>query len=430
MNNLVPVLLPRLEAHRLPGIHGRPDEIHPFYEGYSLANVPGSICRWLGIPDFSEPLAPEIHDLHRQKYRHIILLVVDGLGLNTLEEAIRLSQHDPDYAAWGELAEEGVLAPLTSIVPSTTSAALTSLWTGTTPAEHGVVGFEVWLKEYGMIANMIYHSPASYLGDTDSLRKAGFDPERFVPVPTLGPHLAQNGVHPYGFQHRSIAYSSLSNMLLRGAEIYGYRSLSDLWITLNAMMEAHEDEKNFTWIYWGDLDEHSHRFGPGDPRVALELAGFSRQLGHFLRERRKKRRRGDTLLLITADHGHIHTPGNADFELRHHPGLMNCLVMVPSGEARLPFVYLRPGREQDFLGYLEATWPGQFPAVPAEQAIRAGLFGTRGIYERLPDRVGDMVVIPQNGAYWWFSSRDNLLLGRHGGLSKTEMLIPLLSVVL
>jgi len=103
--------------------------------------------------------------------------------------------------------------------------------------------------------------------------------------------------------------------------------------------------------------------------------------------------------------------------------------MVPSGEARLPYVYLRPGREQEFLGYLEAAWPGQFPAVPAERAIRAGLFGQRGIYDKLPNRVGDMIVIPQNGAYWWFGARDNPLLGRHGGLSRTEMIIPLFSVV-
>ncbi len=430
MQNLVPVLLPRLEAHRLGDLNAGPDAVYPFYDGYSLVNIPGSICRWLGAPAFGQTLAADILDLYQQDYRQVILLVVDGMGLNTLEGAIRQAQQEPDLAVWGEMAAEGTLAPLTSIVPSTTTAALTSLWSGSTPAEHGVVGYEVWLKEYSLIANMIYHTPASFTGDIDSLRKTGFDPETFLPVPVLGTFLARNGVKSYAFQHRSIAFSGLSTMLLRGTEIYAYRSLSDLWVTLDAMLDTRADERNYTYIYWGDLDEHSHRFGPADPRVALELAGFSRQLGHFMRARKKKSGRGDTLLLITADHGHIHTPPDASFELRHHPELMDCLVMTPSGEARLPYVYLRPGREQDFLGYLEATWPGQFPAVPAEQAIQAGLFGHRGVYEKLPNRVGDWIVFPQNGAYWWFGSRDNLLLGRHGGLSRTEMLIPLFSVVL
>lgn len=432
MKNLVPDLLPRLTARRLPGIPMGPDTFFPAYDGYSLCNVPGSICRWLGAPGFGEPLAPEILRAYRNQYRHVILLVVDGMGLNTLEEAFRLAQNNADYAVWGEMAEqnEAVLSPLTSITPSTTSAAITSFWTGATPAQHGIVGFEVWLKEYGMIANMIFHSPASFMGETDSLTKAGFDPQTFLPTPVLGPHLLQNGVRPYAFQHRSIAYSGLSRMLQHGAEVYGFRSLSDLWVTISAMLDARPDEKNYTWIYWGDLDEHSHRFGPDDPRVAQEMVTFSRHLGYFIEQRKKKPTRGDTLLLISADHGHIYTPGNAHFELRNHPRLMDCLVMLPSGEARLPYAYLRPGRERDFLDYLEATWPGQFPSVSAQQAIEAGLFGTGEVYPRLADRVGDRVVLPQNGAYWWFSSRDNPLQGRHGGLSRTEMVIPLFSVVL
>ncbi len=429
MKNLTPDLLPRLEAHRLGDLNAGPGSVYPHYNGYSLVNIPGSICRWLGVPDLAEPLAPEIHDLRPGNFRHVILVVVDGMGLNMLEEALRQAQNDPDYGVWQEMGLEGALAPLTSIVPSTTSAALTSLWTGATPAEHGVVGFEVWLKEYNLIANMIFHSPASFRGDTDSLRRAGFDPETFLPVPTLGPHLTRHGVRPYAFQHRSIAYSGLSSMLLRGADVYGFYSLSDVWVTLSAMLDARPDEHNYAYIYWGDLDEHSHRFGPGDPRVGLELAGFSRQLGYFV-QGRKKTRRGDTLLLITADHGHIYTPVNLSFELRRHPQLMDCLVMTPSGEARLPYAYLRPGREADFLGYLEGAWPGQFRWVPSAQAIRAGLFGHREVYERLPDRVGDRIVFPQNGAYWWFGNRDNPLQGRHGGLSRTEMLVPLFSVVL
>ncbi|RPJ45289.1 MAG: hypothetical protein EHM21_09505, partial [Chloroflexi bacterium] len=273
MRNLAPALLPRLETRRLEGLDLGPGTIDPFYDGYSLVNLPASICHWLGAPAFGgPPLGVEILDLYQQSFQHVILLVVDGMGLNTLEEALRHSANDPNLAIWGEMAEDGALAPLTSIAPSTTAAALTSFWTGRTPAEHGVVGFEVWLKEYSMIANMIYHSPASFNGDFGSLRKTGFDPETFLPVPTFGPHLVRSGVRPYAFQHHSIAYSGLSTMLLRGAEVSPFRSLSDLWVSVNLLLDARPAERSYIYIYWGDLDEHSHRFGPGDSRVALELA--------------------------------------------------------------------------------------------------------------------------------------------------------------
>lgn len=429
MQNLLPDLLPRLEANRLE-INAGTDAFYPFYNGYSLANLPASILHWLDVPQFAGlPLAPEILGLYPHPFQHVILMVIDGMGLNTLLNTLEQAQSDPVYAAWGDLARDGVLAPMTSISPSTTAAALTTFWTGRTPAEHGIVGYEVYLKEYGMIANMILHCPASFSGDVGSLRRAGFNPDTFLPVPTLGPHLAQNGVKAFAFQHLSIARSGLSTMLLPGVEVVPYKSLGDLWVTLNGLMVSNEDSRTYTYIYWGDLDEHSHRFGPEDPRVALEFATFSQRLAYFVGEQRR-RARGDTLLIITADHGHIATPKRAEYEIRNHPQLIDCLVMLPSGEARLPFAYLRPGREARFLDYLEATWPGQFLAVPSGQAVAAGLFGSSGIYQRLPERVGDYVIIPQNGAYWWFGDRDNPLLGRHGGLSRTEMLVPFFAAVI
>lgn len=432
MQNLLPELLPRLEAYRLPGLDAGPQALYPAYHGYSIANLPASLCHWLGAPVArSQPLGPEILENWGSDLPHVIFLVVDGMGLDMLEYALEQARQRSSYAVWGELAgsDDTVLAPITSVVPSTTAAALTTFWSGCTPAEHAVLGYEVWLKEYGMIANMILHSPASYYGDVGSLQKAGFDPLTFLTVPTLGPHLVRQGVQPFVFQFHGIARSGLSTMLQKETNVIPYRSLSDLWATLNDVCEAHASERTYSYIYWGNLDEHAHRFGPQDERTEQELALFSLQLEGFVR-RRKARARRDTLLVITADHGHMYTPRRPEYELRSHPELLRCLTMMPSGEARLPYVFLRSGCEEQFLNYLESTWPGQFLPVPTDLAIQSGLFGSGGNSALLKDRVGDYVVFPQGDAYWWFGSRDNPLLGRHGGLSKTEMLVPFLATIL
>ena len=241
MPNLVPTLLPRLEAARLPGLDAGPKAVYPSYAGYSLANIPHSLCRWLGVPGFGiQPLAPEILDGYPGPFRHVVFLLVDGLGLNKLGQFLQAGKENERYALWNRLLGQGLLAPLTSIVPSTTTAALTTLWTGRTPAEHGVVGYEMWLKEYQMNANMILHAPASFQGDVGSLRRAGFDPETFLPVPTLGPHLAAHGVTTYAFQHMSIARSGLSTMLFPGVNVIPFRTLSDLWVSLPEGMDCHQ----------------------------------------------------------------------------------------------------------------------------------------------------------------------------------------------
>ena len=424
MPNRVAELLPRLEAQRLPGLESGNGILLPDYSATTLANLPASICRWLGAdPLGCPPLALQWRQLAvSEHYQHVILLVVDGLGLNLFK---RFWNSDP-WAGW---IQAGALAPLTSVVPSTTAAALTSLWTGCTPAEHGIIGFDLWLKEFGMVGNMIFHSPSAFGGETGSLRRAGFQPETFLPVPTLGAHLHQQDVKVFSFQHNAIARSGLSTMLLPEVETLGYRTLSDLWVTLASVQESLAGERSYTYVYYGDLDELSHRYGPDDERVLLEFSAFTHLLERFM-QKLGKQQRGDTLFLMVADHGQIYTPYIGKYELRNHPELMRHFAIQPTGEARLPYLFVRPGREQAVRDYIQQVWAGQFEMLPGEQVLQSGLLGREPVYARTYDRLGDWVVMPQGNAYWWFPERENPLLGRHGGLSQAEMVVPLLMLTI
>ncbi len=192
MPSFVSSLIPRIEANALVGLNAGPGSIYPSYDGLSLVNLPASICHWLGAPTFgARPLADEILSALPGKYRHVILLVVDGLGLQQLEQLSQPGQPGAPasgrFAFWKRLLDQSVLAPITSIAPSTTASALTSLWTGQPAASHGIMGYEMFMKEYGVIANMITHSVATFTGDTGGLRRAGFDPEIFPDRPDPRP---------------------------------------------------------------------------------------------------------------------------------------------------------------------------------------------------------------------------------------------------
>jgi hypothetical protein len=58
--------------------------------------------------------------------------------------------------------------------------------------------------------------------------------------------------------------------------------------------------------------------------------------------------------------------------------------------------------------------------------LAAGLFGKGPLNPQLESRLGDYIAIPDKGAYLWWKQGGNPLLGRHGGLSPEEMLIPLM----
>jgi hypothetical protein len=104
--------------------------------------------------------------------------------------------------------------------------------------------------------------------------------------------------------------------------------------------------------------------------------------------------------------------------------------MLPAGESRLAYAFLRPGREARFLEELEKHWSGRVRAFQAQQFLEAGMFGPRGMAASLPDRVGDLILSTQSDTSIWWANKENVLQGRHGGLSRTEMLVPLVSLVI
>jgi predicted AlkP superfamily pyrophosphatase or phosphodiesterase len=360
------------------------------------------------------------------QFQRVVLILVDSLGWRWLQ---RLPSLDSVCAnAWQRLQAGGQLTPITSVVPSTTAAALTSLWTGRTPFEHGVVGYEVFLKEYGLIANMITQGAAAYPKDFNGLARAGFQPEAFLLVQTLGQHLSAQQTAVNVLQQQAITHSGLTRMLMQGARVIPYRTPSDLWVTLEETLEHETNRRSYTFAYWGDLDDLSHKFGPHDLRVALEFASFCQGMARFV-ERLRQRSQGDTLLVLTADHGQISTPQNDLFEVRKFPNFTKCLSMLPSGENRFAYLFPRPGSEQQLEIAVQENWQDRFALISAQQLLEKGWLGSGSMHPQLLDRIGDRVLIPQDDAYLWWANQENTLRGRHGGLTEDEMLVPLLHMV-
>jgi len=425
MPDLTSKLLPRLQTHTLPGLDIGDNVIHPKYADQSILNIPSSVCRWMNVPELGAgPLTPEILSPLGNGIRRVILILMDALALHRLQGWMS----DGTAPIWQSLVDDGLLAPLTSVVPSTTNAALTTLWTGRSPAAHGIVGYEMWLKEYGMVANMISHAPMAFRGDTGGLERAGFEPEKFLNLPTLGSHLHTHGVAAHAFQHYAIANSGLSRMFLKDVDIHPFRTPTELWVNVRQLIESKPRERMYIWTYWGILDGLSHSYGPDDERAAAEFTSFSAAFEQFFLNRLSPEIRKDTLVILTADHGQIHTPIYPSYSLSNHPELTRQLHIMPTGENRLAYLFTRPGQRDAVIHYFESVWEGQFALISPEDAVDAGLFGPGNPHPDLRDRLGDLIVVAKDSAYLWWDKKEDFLLGRHGGLHPEDMLVPFLAV--
>jgi hypothetical protein len=433
--------LPSLLDHRIPGLPAGEGFVYPCYDGRSLLNVPDSLCHLLEAPGLrAGALAPELLEasgLEPGRDRRVVLVLLDALSLNRLRRWIA----GGSAPVWKRLVDAGQLVPLTSITPSTTSAAMCTLWTGRSPAEHGIAGYELWMKEYGVVVNTILHTPSSFRGDVGGLERAGFSAESYLPFPTLGTHLARHGIASTALVPLGILNSGLSRMVMHGVRQMGYSTLSDLWVNARRLVEDPfstgfelaaqgnpPEGKAYIYIYWSALDTFSHRYGPDDERTLAEFEAFSLAFERLFLEKLSPQARRETLLIFTADHGAAVTEPDPYYDLREHPNLLRRLHLLPTGEQRLTYLYIRPGQTEAVREYIERTWRNQFTLFDPLYALEAGLFGPGKPHPALPDRLGDLIAAAKGRAYCWWSSGENRLFGRHGGLSADEMLIPFLTV--
>ena len=421
MVDLTSKTLPLINKNRLNNLPLDDHLVMPHYEGFSLQNLPGTISQLLGGPGFASPaLDPLIYDALGGPYAKVVLVLVDALGYYLFREFL----DDDRGSVWARNFDQAVFSPLTSICPSTTASALTSLWTGLGAAEHGIVGYEMWSKTFGAVINNILHAPANSRFDVGGLSRFGFEPSTFMDRPLLGQHLAEHHVKTTSFMHSSIARSGLSQMHMRGVSIQTYMDEADLFVSLANYLNRKPKDREYIYVYYSDIDGLIHRYDAIDPRVKMQFDAFSNLFEEGFLQKLNRETAEDTLLILTADHGSIGTPPDDRYDLKYHPVLMSCLVMQPTSEGRLPVLHVKPGRLTEVQDYFERAWPEEFTLFDSSSVLESGLFGAGPFVEDIQDRLGDFVVIPRGGAYLWWASKTNVMAGRHGGLSATEMMIP------
>lgn len=428
MPDLSQEFIPRLQSARLGDLRSDQDFLLPDYQGGSILNLSRTICELFGIPGFgAQALRPEYLEPLRGStgvpIRRVIMVLVDALALHRFRQWFQ----DGTASVWAPLVERGFLGALTSVFPSTTSCCLPSIWSGLSPAEHAQVGYELYLKEYGTTANMITHAPFT-VGGVGSLEKAGFKPENALPGTTLGTHLTAHGIRPVAFQHYSIANSGLSRMFLRDLDIRSFGNAAELWIHVRNLLASTKGERLFTGVYWSQVDTLSHTYGPDHEQPQAEFAHFSQAFERFFLSQLPEGGYQDTLVLLVADHGQITTSKDPFYDLRNHPQLLRRLHMTPTGENRAAYFYVRPSQFGAVREYLDRTFMNQFVQMDPLYAVEQGLFGPGTPHERLADRLGDLLVLARQRAFLWWASKDNPIIGRHGGLHQEEMVVPLLGV--
>ncbi len=397
-----------------------PEFILPDYDGGTIANVPATIANWLEVPfDGLPPLRPELAGRFAP-VKHVVRIIIDGLGWNLISA---LQKMQPEF-----FSQATHIGKITSIFPSTTTAALSSLWTGLAAAQHGLVGMRILFPEIGTLGQMINLSP-TLTGEPEMLVAAGVNMETFLPGKGLGEQFAAAGVQSYALKGRNIVNSPLSQMHGRGlTKQFGIFTVADMFVQVRELLIAKADERLFISGYWPAVDTLSHIYGPFGAHVIAEAAAVIQQLDTLLLTPLRQDGRVDTLVCVLADHGQTETPMPDKLVIvDDHEVLRQGLLMIPAGDSRCSYLYTRHGRQAEVLDYLNSELAHALVAWPADEVLAHGLLGPRPHASQAAHRTGDIVVAMRDGYAITHAGAGKVtrsMSGRHGSLTTDEMEVP------
>lgn len=374
----------------------------PDYAGNGFVNLVASLVEACG----GAPRHPPLAGLPPRELRaaaNIVFVIVDGLGDRYLRENGVI-----DGGAGSLLAHRR--AAISAVFPSTTASAITTSFTGATPAEHGLTGWFTYFSEAGCVGAPL---PFQRRGERTALAA---DAGRLFVERSLFDALAVRGVV---VSWEKIIGSTYNLHHCGGAERLAYADLEGFLAQTVRAVKSGAGRK-LVYAYWPDFDALAHQHGVGSAEVRAHFGALDAAFGELL-----ARLAGtDTLLVLTADHGFLDCPKDEAVEL---PPELSAMLRFPlCGERRVAFCHVQD--QEAFVARARSHFEHRAEVRPSQELLDEGWFGPGRPHPRFAERIGDVALVMNGRATvkdWVPGEPRHLHLGNHGGTSDEEMFIPL-----
>ncbi|ELY88182.1 type I phosphodiesterase/nucleotide pyrophosphatase [Natrialba hulunbeirensis JCM 10989] len=421
----------------------------PAYDSYCVANVPETALSLLSHSSsdaFEHRLPESVFDgVDLDGIDTVVLFLLDGFGYEHWTRDYR------DHELLARITDQGTVTPLTSIYPSETAAAITTLQTGALPVEHGLLGWFQYLASADQVITTLPFLTTS--GEPLESAAPAADPDDLFDAEPVYSRAADEGIDSYAIQPEAYAESGYSRVSTAGAERIGYGDPAELAATIREVCESSGSGSEssatsartptYVYAYEPTIDAVSHVEGTTADRYQDELGTITTQLQQEFVAALESSVAERTLLLVTADHGLVDTVPSENIEMEaweDWPAIRESFRRDEHGEPRLPtgsprnaHFHVQPDRVADVRERLAAHLGDEAMIVTREEALERDLFGPSTPSSLFDSRCGDLLVIHRNrGLSWPLPGTDESAvgdqIGLHGGLTREEMLVPLAAV--
>lgn len=360
----------------------------PNYDDSILA-ITSSILKNYGI-DSPYPSMKDVDQELSKKYKNVFLWIIDGLGHYNLES---LYEPSDGIRKWE-------VRPISSIYPSTTAAATTVACSGLPPVSTGWIGWHQYFNEF-QEDYVLFLDNAFYKKGEKCPRNIEFDVLKYD---SLWDKVSRKGY-----------YGDFIYPEFRTPRVKSFHDQCEL-----VLETAKDPNKNgFVYVYWDKLDSLMHEYGI----TSVEVRSHAKDINMELEELQKKLPE-DTLLIVTADHGHVDINY---IDLEEYPELVATFEKYPTIESRAMSFYIKEEQKEKFKKIFEENFSDSFVLYSHDQVFDMHLLGEGEEYPRIHEFMGDFFACAISDKAFKFKT-SGPAKGNHAGLTEWEMTTPLILI--
>jgi len=357
--------------------------LYPNYED-SIVNIACSIERYFNIEYKHKTIKDIDNILDKKKPKNVVVILYDGMGYNLINRILE----DNSFL------RKHLIRAISSVSPSTTTAATTSIRSGLTPMEHGWLGWDLYFKKENKIVTMFTNK----YKDTDKDANTYHLGHKYYPYIEIVDKIKENNyaknILPFGER----PYFDLNDMLDR---IY---------------YECKKDNKKYLYAYYSNPDSIMHEYGT-DSEESIKMFKIINDKTEELYNKIDK----DTIIIITADHGHLNNEG---ILLDNYPEFKNILDKDIWIEGR--FCSFSTNNKDKFRELFNKYFSKDFKLYTKEEIIESKIFGIGEEHPLFRDSLGDFIAVGITNKYFRYSDKSVNLKSMHAGITEDEMLVPLI----
>ena len=376
----------------------------PNYE-HCVLNTITSILKYYKVETKHKSLESLDKILSEKEYKNIIFLVLDGLGehiLNNIDNKGYFKKNQIDM--------------VTSVYPSTTTAALTTYYSGKPPYETGWIAWSQYFKEYGRALDMFSHNESYY---REPLKKPMIDVFKTVvnyesvysKIEKASPNVKTYEIGPEYTErrgNRSIIADNIDELIMNIKDI------------------CNLPDRKFILAYSDNPDGLLHKYGTKSDEARKFIIDAEQKIENMCKELDE-----DTIVIISADHGHKDI--EKAYTLLDYPEIQECLIMPASLESRILTFWVKENMREQFVERFNNLFKEEFWLMTKEEFLdKYHLLGYGEKHYKIDDFIGNYVALSVAGSM--IRLETFLVEGKpvkkstHCGLTKDEMEVPVIVI--